>query len=155
MSVEEKLLKFRKQKSKEYQTHVKTSYRTTQSRGFYIIPPFLTRACGKIDNWLQNNEKIQKISEKCKKIPILNNPRLMKIFVWLLLFGFFCSIEFGVIFILLSGFYAIYINTGTSKRSKDEKSAYSVFNPNCERINGTLTAEQFEKEIRHGSTSVS
>ena len=29
-------------------------------------------------------------------------------------------------------------------------SAYSVFNPNCESIDGTLTAQQFEREIRHG-----
>lgn len=26
-------------------------------------------------------------------------------------------------------------------------SAYSVFNENCERIDGTLSAEQFEREI--------
>ena len=29
-------------------------------------------------------------------------------------------------------------------------SAYSVFNDNCERLDGTFTAEQFEKQMRHG-----
>ncbi|VDP40287.1 unnamed protein product [Soboliphyme baturini] len=28
--------------------------------------------------------------------------------------------------------------------------AYSVFNPNCERLPGTLTAEQLDSEIRRG-----
>lgn len=31
-----------------------------------------------------------------------------------------------------------------------EPSAYSVFNPGCESIDGTLKPEQFEKEIRYG-----
>ena len=35
-------------------------------------------------------------------------------------------------------------------RKAGEMSAYSVFNPNCESIDGTLTAQQFEREIRHG-----
>ena len=35
-------------------------------------------------------------------------------------------------------------------RKAGEASAYSVFNENCEAIDGTLTAQQFEREIRHG-----
>ena len=48
-------------------------------------------------------------------------------------------------------YYSVfYINKYTIYfRNKDEPSAYSVFNPNCESIDGTLTAEQFENEIRH------
>jgi hypothetical protein len=34
-------------------------------------------------------------------------------------------------------------------RKTGEMSAYSVFNPGCKAIDGTLTAEQFENEIRH------
>ena len=34
-------------------------------------------------------------------------------------------------------------------RRKGEISAYSVFNPGCEAIDGTLTAQQFENELRH------
>ena len=37
----------------------------------------------------------------------------------------------------------------TVRRKSGEMSAYSVFNPGCQPIQGTLTAEQFENEIRH------
>ncbi len=36
-------------------------------------------------------------------------------------------------------------------RKSGEMSAYSVFNPGCKAIDGTLTADQFENEIRHRS----
>ncbi|CAH1392727.1 unnamed protein product [Nezara viridula] len=38
----------------------------------------------------------------------------------------------------------------TGKRPRDEISAYSVFNRNCERIDGTFSAEEFEKQLRKG-----
>lgn len=75
---------------------------------------------------------------------------LMNVFVWCCLFRYAVYIEFGAVFLLLSGFYLIWTNTRTCPKKGDEMSAYSVFNPNCERIEGTLDAEQFEKEIRYG-----
>ncbi len=41
-----------------------------------------------------------------------------------------------------------------SRRPRHEPSAYSVFNKDCESIDGTLTAEQFERELRYGPTNV-
>ena len=37
----------------------------------------------------------------------------------------------------------------TGPKRAGEISAYSVFNPNCETIEGTFTAEQFERELLH------
>lgn len=45
-------------------------------------------------------------------------------------------------------------STSPCRRKPWEPSAYSVFNKNFEAIEGTLTAEQFEKELRYGPTSV-
>ena len=36
-----------------------------------------------------------------------------------------------------------------SPKKDGELSAYSVFNPNCEQLEGTFTAEQFERELLH------
>ena len=60
----------------------------------------------------------------------------------------FVKIEFGAVFFLLSCILLMTSNLG--KRKPGEASAYSVFNENCEAIDGTLTAQQFEREIRHG-----
>ena len=72
----------------------------------------------------------------------------------------FIKIEFAAVYLATSGFALIYLNLGddsdTRKKEGDQTrmSAYSVFNPGCESIDGTLTAQQFENEIRHGSGAV-
>lgn len=71
----------------------------------------------------------------------------VKLSVWICLQVVFIKIEFGAVFFLFSCIFLMLSNLG--KRKKGEMSAYSVFNPNCESIDGTLTAQQFEREIRH------
>ena len=78
----------------------------------------------------------------------------LKALLWLALFGFFVEIEFGVVFFLSSVFYFMYTSMTRRKRKSSELSAYSVFNKNFERIEGTLTADQFERELRLGPGSV-
>lgn len=75
----------------------------------------------------------------------------VKIIIWLLIWTLFIKFEFGAIFFLVSLMYFIYSNTRTGSKNADEPSAYSVFNPNCQRITGTFTAEQFEQQLRFGS----
>lgn len=48
----------------------------------------------------------------------------------------------------------MFTNFRKSKKQDGEMSAYSVFNKNCEAIKGTLTAEQFENEIKFGLGSL-
>ncbi|KAL0819485.1 hypothetical protein ABMA28_007585 [Loxostege sticticalis] len=74
--------------------------------------------------------------------------------IWLTLFGIFLKIQFGAVFFVISVLIGICINTRTRPRKKGEVSAYSVFNDNCVSIDGTLKAEQFEREIRYGAASV-
>ena len=71
-----------------------------------------------------------------------------KLLLWLVLLLLSVEIEFGAVFVCISLFYVILTNL--SRRKPHEPSAYSVFNKNCEAIDGTLNPEQFEKEIRHG-----
>lgn len=70
--------------------------------------------------------------------------------LWLTLFGLAVYAEFGFVFVILSGFGLIWFNTRTGPKRRGEISAYSVFNPNCAPIDGTLDARQFEREIRGG-----
>ncbi|XP_058115944.1 SAYSvFN domain-containing protein 1 [Anopheles ziemanni] len=65
---------------------------------------------------------------------------------WATLYAIAIELRFGVVFLMLSALFGIYFNTRT-KRAPGEISAYSVFNKNCEAIDGTLKAEQFEREI--------
>ena len=69
--------------------------------------------------------------------------------VWAVLFGIFIEMEFGTVFFVLSLFYFIYLSLRYSRRNPWEPSAYSVYNKNCESIDGSLTAEQFERELRY------
>ncbi|GBP17907.1 SAYSvFN domain-containing protein 1 [Eumeta japonica] len=74
--------------------------------------------------------------------------------IWLMLYMFFLRLQFGAVFFVISVLIGICLNTRTRPKKAGEVSAYSVFNENCENIEGTLTAEQFEKEIRFGPGSV-
>lgn len=60
------------------------------------------------------------------------------------------ELKFGIVYLLFSALFGIYFNTRTGPKRKDEVSAYSVFNKNCENIKGTLTAEQLAGEMLYG-----
>ena len=73
----------------------------------------------------------------------------------------FIKIEFAAVYLATSGFALIYLNLGNEagrrKRGTEDAamSAYSVFNPDCQSIDGTFTAQQFESTLGlkgpHGS----
>lgn len=64
------------------------------------------------------------------------------------LYAIAIQLKFGTVYFMLSLLFFIYfLGTRTGPKQKNEPSAYSVFNPNVESIDGTLKAEQFEREI--------
>ncbi|XP_006882223.1 PREDICTED: SAYSvFN domain-containing protein 1 [Elephantulus edwardii] len=80
---------------------------------------------------------------------LLTNITFLKVLLWLVLLGLFVELEFGLAYFVLSLFYWMYVGTRNPDEKKaGEKSAYSVFNPGCEAIQGTLTAEQLERELQ-------
>ncbi|XP_060100958.1 SAYSvFN domain-containing protein 1 [Heteronotia binoei] len=82
----------------------------------------------------------------------LMNLTFLKFLLWLVLLGLFVELEFGLPYFVLSMFYWIYVGTrGPGEKQNGERSAYSVFNPGCEAIQGTLTAEQLERELHYRS----
>ncbi|XP_045170178.2 SAYSvFN domain-containing protein 1-like [Mercenaria mercenaria] len=96
-------------------------------------------------------EHIDGLSEKNWRDYI---PLGLKVLLWLCLWKFFIEVGFGAVYFVVSCSYLMYKNTRTEPRQRGQLSAYSVFNPNQERLDGTFTAEQFEKELRLGAGSV-
>lgn len=79
---------------------------------------------------------------------VLSNVLLLKVLLWLVLLGLFVELEFGLPFFVVSLFYWIYEGLRSPEaRKPGELSAYSVFNPDCQPLLGSLTAEQLEGEM--------
>lgn len=77
-------------------------------------------------------------------------PLLLKVLLWAVLLALFAELELGLPFFILSLLYWMYAGTrGPAERRPGELSAYSVFNPGCAAIAGTLTAEQLERELHY------
>jgi len=79
---------------------------------------------------------------------------VLLVLMWVALLLVATQLGLALAFCLISAIFFIFTCTRTRPRRAGEPSAYSVFNPNCESIDGTLNAEQFEREIRYGPTSV-
>ncbi|GMS80553.1 hypothetical protein PENTCL1PPCAC_2728 [Pristionchus entomophagus] len=60
---------------------------------------------------------------------------------------YFVWIEFGAVFFVFSCLTGICLGLGSKRQG--EVSAYSVFNSNCERLLGSMTAEHFERDMLH------
>lgn len=73
---------------------------------------------------------------------------VFQVILWLSLFALFIKLEFGAVYFVISSLVIIYLNTG--KRKSSTLSAYSVFNPNVERIQGTITPEQLQSSLLGG-----
>ncbi|XP_067420868.1 SAYSvFN domain-containing protein 1 [Emydura macquarii macquarii] len=81
---------------------------------------------------------------------LLTHVALLKFLLWLVLLGLAAELQFGLPCFVLSLFYWLYAGTrGPGRRRPGEMSAYSVFNPGCQALQGTLTAEQLERELRY------
>lgn len=65
--------------------------------------------------------------------------------VWMAGQLLFIKAEFGLVYLILSLFMLMFLNLGV--RREGELSAYSVFNPNCERLLGQITNEHFERDM--------
>ncbi|XP_067915838.1 SAYSvFN domain-containing protein 1 [Heterodontus francisci] len=98
-------------------------------------------------NWFQERFVTQPVESDHSVFTIVT---ILKFLLWLVLLGLFIELEFGLAYFVLSMFYWIYIGTrDPSKKKQGEISAYSVFNPGCKAIEGSLTAEQFERELQY------
>nr|CAD7586397.1 unnamed protein product [Timema genevievae] len=73
--------------------------------------------------------------------------RALYIVLWATVLLIAMHYQFALVYTIISALCLIYMNTRTGPKKVGEVSAYSVFNPNCKPIHGTLTAEQLEREM--------
>ncbi|XP_026818444.1 uncharacterized protein LOC113557235 [Rhopalosiphum maidis] len=59
-------------------------------------------------------------------------------------------VGFGAVFFAISALIAIYFNTSNSEKKRNALSAYSVFNPQCTPIQGSVDPKQLERELLFG-----
>ncbi|XP_015374058.1 PREDICTED: uncharacterized protein LOC107168998 [Diuraphis noxia] len=59
-------------------------------------------------------------------------------------------VGFGAVFFVISALIAMYFNTSNSKKKQNVLSAYSVFNPQCTPIQGSVDPKQLERELLFG-----
>ena len=78
---------------------------------------------------------------------------LLKFSLWICLQIFSTLIQFGAVYFITSLLIIMYFSMKENQRKAHEPSAYSVFNRNCERIDGTFTAEQFEQQMIYGGAA--
>ncbi|CAK9301149.1 unnamed protein product [Gordionus sp. m RMFG-2023] len=92
----------------------------------------------------------------------------LKLLLWSTGFLFFVYAQFGAIYLICSILIFICLQTNTKSKSKNNiihneniqlnepnqdvnsLSAYSVFNPNCEKIQGTFSGEDIDANLRSG-----
>ncbi|XP_013115712.1 uncharacterized protein LOC106093233 [Stomoxys calcitrans] len=73
--------------------------------------------------------------------------RAVYLALWITVYIIAIELQFGIVYLMMSALLAIYLNTRTGPKKNNEISAYSVFNKDCISIDGTLKAEQFEREM--------
>lgn len=95
---------------------------------------------------LQENTSVEKAEESKMKYIIYG----LWFCFWATCWMIAIEMKFGIVYLLFSALFGIYFNTRTEPKRKGEISAYSVFNENCESIQGTLKGEQLEREMIYG-----
>ncbi|XP_036406360.1 SAYSvFN domain-containing protein 1 [Megalops cyprinoides] len=96
-------------------------------------------------DWLMDSAVGRWLGLRCLA---MTNLTVLKLLLWLVLLGLFSELDFGLPFFLISLFYWLYAGLRSpGARQPGELSAYSVFNPDCQPLLGTLTAQQLEGEL--------
>ena len=90
---------------------------------------------------------VKRFLTKIENVPVISNVYFLYFLLWLIGYLLFLEFEFGIVYLTSSIIGVIFCNLG--KREKGTLSAYSVFNPNFERLEGTFTSDDFERTVLH------
>ncbi|CAM9682577.1 unnamed protein product [Phaeothamnion confervicola] len=69
--------------------------------------------------------------------------------LWLAGWVISSTVDIGVVYLILSAIWGVWVNLGDEGGSESGRSAYSVFNDGCRALMGSINARQFEREIMH------
>lgn len=117
---------------------------------FFCFKVKLCEQSADVEEDILNEDVQEETGEKSRSTVLTRLIYLLYFLLWVTLYVIALKYEFGAVYFVLSALIFICLNTRSGPKRRGEPSAYSVFNPNCEAIEGTLDASQFEKEIRYG-----
>ncbi|XP_054153571.1 uncharacterized protein LOC128952238 [Oppia nitens] len=75
----------------------------------------------------------------------------VKVLIYLLLQIIAFLLQFGAVFFSIALLVFICTNLSNRSKQKGELSAYSVFNPNCQPIHGTVSAKDLQNQMTLGA----
>ena len=85
--------------------------------------------------------RIEEANKPFNPMDFLSTKNIIIFILWYSLYRLFLKYNFGAVYFMLTIIALIFMNLG--QRKPGELSAYSVFNPNHERILGTMTTNEF------------
>ncbi len=166
--MEEKLepKKHRNTKQKAQTNSNKNSHQSTLFQSINtIITPIMNNNSNNNKKWLKHEPAWYysyyrfKVKQFFKHLNVVS---LVKLLLFCLVGYVAYRIEFFIVYLIVSTVYLLYRygldHTSSSSNSSSNnggiRSAYSVFNENCQTIPGTFTASDFDRSLRRGGTGL-
>ena len=88
-------------------------------------------------------KRLEEMEKPFNPLDIITMRNIIIFFIWALIYKLFIDFGFGLIYFFLTIIILIFNNLG--ERKPWELSAYSIFNPNFERIPGSINSENFNE----------
>ena len=85
--------------------------------------------------------RIEEAKKPFNPMDFLSTKNIIIFIIWYSLYRIFLKYNFGAVYFMLTIIALIYLNLG--ERKPGELSAYSIFNPNHERILGSMSSDDF------------
>ena len=85
--------------------------------------------------------RIEEAKKPFNPMDFLNTKNIIIFILWYSLYRLFLKYNFGAVYFMITIIVLIFLNLG--ERKPGELSAYSVFNPNHERILGSMSSNNF------------
>ena len=86
--------------------------------------------------------RLEEMEKPFNPLDIITMRNILIVFIWALIYKIFIIYEFGLVYFFFTIILLIFNNLG--ERKPWELSAYSIFNPNFERIPGSMTSENIQ-----------
>ena len=86
-------------------------------------------------------KRLEEMEKPFNPLDIITMRNIIIFFIWSIIYKLFIDFGFGLIYFFLTIIILIFNNLG--ERKSWELSAYSIFNPNFERIPGSINSENF------------
>ena len=86
-------------------------------------------------------KRLEEMEKPFNPLDIITMRNIIIFFIWSIIYKLFIDFGFGLIYFFITIILLIFNNLG--ERKPWELSAYSIFNPNFERIPGSINSENF------------